>query len=741
MDINKPIEDVNKINLPGNNFYQYVNNNWLNDPKNQIPEDYSQWGGFTKLYDDGLKKQELLLKELQSEYNQYEDQYLKDNEIIILRIWQASKELLTSWDNKEFSKNLYLPLQLELEILNNIMNKSDNKLENIVKYIEYSVNNNIQNILSFDTGSNLNYTNNVLLDISTGGLSLPSVEYYKSKAYDNKLNLFKKHLSNVVNILKKNDIIISESFQEDILEIENEIASYSMFPDQARQYNKYYTNTTLSNLYLQINSLNTLEVKENNYPESERLFKLNELELKKTEFFYESLYKSFNFREIMKQNKIKNYNDDSNSEMLVAYDGDALRRNMKMIITISENNKKYKKYISYLQYKIIKFASNLCDKELDDEFFDFYQRILGGQQKQKSLEKKCINIVDNLCGEMLGRLFVKKYYPETSKIEMDLLVKNILYTTGKSIIDNDWLSNKTKLLAKEKLDCFKTKLGYPSKWEDISNLKITKNNSLYEIKKQIIKCQIEIKLYKKINSKLDREEWLMNPQDINAYFMPTQNEIVFPAAIFQPPFFQTSINDLEFEIIEELKLLDDKSIIRSANYGGIGAVIAHEITHGFDDQGKNFDKNGNLNNWWNDEDIQNFEKRISKMEKSVERYEYIDNEKNIFKMNAKLTMGENIADVGGLSLSLKALLKILEGENISSEKINANLKIFFKSWANVWKQNIHEEKSKLLLNIDPHAPTEFRGNLVNHIDKFYEVFNISESDPIFLQKEFRMDLW
>ena len=145
-------------------------------------------------------------------------------------------------------------------------------------------------------------------------------------------------------------------------------------------------------------------------------------------------------------------------------------------------------------------------------------------------------------------------------------------------------------------------------------------------------------------------------------------------------FFQTSINDLEFEIIEELKLLDDKSIIRSANYGGIGAVIAHEITHGFDDQGKNFDKNGNLNNWWNDEDIQNFEKRISKMEKSVERYEYIDNEKNIFKMNAKLTMGENIADVGGLSLSLKALLKILEGENISSEKNKCKSKIFFKSW-------------------------------------------------------------
>ncbi len=234
----------------------------------------------------------------------------------------------------------------------------------------------------------------------------------------------------------------------------------------------------------------------------------------------------------------------------------------------------------------------------------------------------------------------------------------------------------------------------------------------------------------------------MTPQTVNAYFMPTQNEIVFPAAILQPPFCHRSRETIDFDIEEELQMEPNLDVITPCNYGGIGAVIAHEITHGYDDKGRKFDANGNLNDWWKAEDTELFKKKTDLMVKSVSKYIFVDPENGQeYTMNPQLTMGENLADLGGLSLSLKALNKKLEQEQVSENFKKASQRVFLKSWASIWRQNIKKERRVLLLTTDPHGPTDFRGNLVQHLDIFYDIFDINQNDNMFLEPENRMTMW
>ena len=239
------------------------------------------------------------------------------------------------------------------------------------------------------------------------------------------------------------------------------------------------------------------------------------------------------------------------------------------------------------------------------------------------------------------------------------------------------------------------------------------------------------------------EEWHMTPQTVNAYFMPTQNEIVFPAAILQPPFFHSSEDTLDFDVTDEKEMCPNLDLITPANFGGIGAVIAHEITHGYDDKGRKFDLHGNLNDWWNNQDTELFKQKTDLMVKSVEKYIYTDAQENEHKMSAQLTMGENLADIGGLSLSLQSLKQVLKSKGLEEHDINfkASLRVFFKAWANIWKQNMNEDKRVMLLNVDPHAPTDFRGNLVQHIAEFYSSFDVEEGDGMWLEPEERMRMW
>ena len=720
---------MTELYSPQNDFYQYVNHKWLQDPENQIPDDYSSWGGFTKLHDDITSFQLLLLHSLSSKKT------LSSDEEKIKAIWTGSQSLFRSWENGNTD---YSPISTEIEKINAFFSKDELYVIRLAKYLYYTQISGIRSVIDLDTGSDLKNVNNVVLDFSVDGLSLPSPEYYYSETFKDKMELYKNHLSNVEKILKENDIKLSDNFVENIILFETTLSRYLMTPAQSREYDGYYTNTKLNDLYTKINELRSLESKKNNYDEKDTEVLLSEKEIKNVEVFFETLYENLDIRKTMSENinKFKDVNPP-NVDHITAYDGDAIRRYLRFILDETNHDIHY----DYMCYKIISSCRSFCSKELDDEFFHFYQHNLGGQKRQKSQEKRSVEIVNAFAGELLGRLFVEQYFSEDSKSKVKDMILDIINVMNISLQDNNWLTDSTKEKAIKKLSGFKSKIGYPDIWKSYDDFNPVVGDSLYQIKLKAKRWSYQRNFLDKINTVLDRNEWRMNPQTVNAYFMPTQNEIVFPAAILQAPFFHVNVNTIDFDIDEEKTKLDHNFVLMSVNYRGIGAVIAHEITHGYHDKGRKFDNEGNLNDWWCKEDEKLFNSKTQKIVDSVLNYRYVDSDGKEHLMDEKLTMGENLADIGGLSLSLKGLLGQLKDNNVTEETKMLCLRVFFKSWANIWKQNINAEKRLMLLKTDPHGPTDFRGNLVQHMDEFYSSFNITTGDPMYLEPDKRMKMW
>ena len=418
---------------------------------------------------------------------------------------------------------------------------------------------------------------------------------------------------------------------------------------------------------------------------------------------------------------------------ICAYDGDGIRRTLRALLDPSQ----FSQYKAYMRYKIATRLSSFCTKEYDEEFFDFYSRKLRGQKEQKTNTKRSVAVVNHYAGEMNGKIFVARHFSESSKENVKKMIEEVLSIMKVSIENNDWLTSTTKTKALLKLSKFRVKIGYPDVWKDYTMFTPEIGDSLYVISKKAKEWKLQTEFFDKINNVLDREEWRMTPQTVNAYFMPTQNEIVFPAAILQPPFFTT--NDVDFDVAEEKKTIDDAAIAKAANFGGIGAVIAHEITHGYDDKGRRFDGDGNLNDWWQKDDADLFEKKAENMASLASGYMYTDTNGKEYRMNPQLCMGENLADLGGLSLSIQALKASLR--DASPNVVKAHLRVAFKSWANVWKLNIREDNRIQRLTTDPHAPADFRGNLLKMIPDWHSVFGCKEGDGMWLAEKDRVHMW
>ena len=728
----------------GNDFYQYVNKKWLEDPKNAIPDDYSRWGGFVKLQDTCLISQIELVKELTEKMDMNNDEEKK-----IAIIWKASFDRFNNWDKNEGN---YEHINNELKILNGYFNNNKSYSENVGEYFYYTQINGIDNICDFDKGSDLTASNNVVLDFSMSGLSLPSREYYTDDKFKEKLTLFKNHLKNIEILINKNGQILDTNFVDNIINFETRLASYTMKKEQSRGYDKYFTNTTLNKIYEDINELKSIKEKEDNYAPDNKTFFLDDKQKQEVKLFFEKVYELFNFRHILKENRQKYFDKDDikapNEQHITAYDGDAIRRILVFVL----NKDNYLSYHSYIQYQIICSLSSFCTKDLDEEFFDFYNRKLNGQNQQKPYDKRSIKIVNSFSGEMLGKIYVSRFFPEKYKKDIRESISEIIKIMHKSIEKNDWLHNDTKRLAIKKLEKFNVKVGYPDVWKDYSDLEINLNDDLYTISRNAKKWSLKINFLDKLNSVVDRNEWLMEPQTVNAYFMPTLNEIVFPAAILQPPFYCKTLNDIDFDISDELKMIKDLSInnligsilaediISATNFGGIGAVIAHEITHGYDDKGRKFDGDGILNEWWTEKDLELFNSKTQLMIEQATHYSFTDNHVE-YKLNGELTMGENLADIGGISLSLQAMTERLKKRNMNKEYIKIIQRILFKSFANIWKQNTKKDHIINQLTTDPHSPSDFRANLVKNMDEFYRAFNIKETDKMYIPKNERVQMW
>ncbi|MGK6352987.1 M13 family metallopeptidase [Parapedobacter sp. DT-150] len=371
----------------------------------------------------------------------------------------------------------------------------------------------------------------------------------------------------------------------------------------------------------------------------------------------------------------------------------------------------------FLRFKIADDAATSLTSELDQVSFDFWGKTLNGQKEQRSLDKRGLQFVNGMAGELLGKLYVEAHFPAEAKTAAEELVSYLRKSFEHRIGQLAWMSPATKEKALDKLRKFTVKIGYPDKWKDYSKLEV--GSSLFENVLNARRWRFTENLAKQ-DKPVDKTEWGMTPQTVNAYYSPLNNEIVFPAAILQPPFY-------------------DYQADAGVNFGGIGAVIGHELSHGFDDSGSQYDGNGNLNNWWTDEDKSKFEVATSALAAQFEAYEPVP---GVF-VNGRFTLGENIGDLGGVSVAYEALQLYLKDKG-DPGKIDGftQQQRFFLSWATIWRAKTTEQFVVNQVKTDPHSPAQYRavGPLVN-VDGFYEAFGIQEGDKLYLPKEKRIVIW
>ena len=374
---------------------------------------------------------------------------------------------------------------------------------------------------------------------------------------------------------------------------------------------------------------------------------------------------------------------------------------------------------AWLKWNIISGAAPYLSEDFVQENFEFFGKTLSGTPELRERWKRAVSMIEGSLGEAVGKVYVQKYFPAEAKLRMEKLVANLIEAYRVSITELLWMSAETKVKALEKLAKFRPKIGYPDKWRDYSDLETT-GDDLYGNVGRVIKFQRDFEIAK-IGKPVDRDEWQMAPQTVNAYYNPVMNEIVFPAAILQPPFFGLTHDD-------------------SVNYGGIGAVIGHEIGHGFDDQGSKFDGDGALNNWWSDGDRTAFEERTKAL---IAQYDLLSPvEAPDVQVNGALTIGENIGDLGGLSIAYKAYLIALGGNPAPVIDGFTGEQRLILAWAQIWQAKVRPAEMRRRIATDPHSPAEFRCNqILKNFTPFYHAFAVTQSDALWLAEESRVQIW
>ena len=373
----------------------------------------------------------------------------------------------------------------------------------------------------------------------------------------------------------------------------------------------------------------------------------------------------------------------------------------------------------FLQWQILDSAGGILGDKVYEEVFDFEGRIMTGAKEPHPRWKRSVNAVNGILGEAVGQMYVEKYFPPANKARMEELIKNLQISLGERIDAQDWMSPATKAAAHEKLDAFYVKVGYPNKWRDYSKMDIDPQKSLYENMKEVVKWAHADMLERKWKKPVDRDEWYMNPQTVNAYYNPTTNEICFPAGILQYPFFDMEADD-------------------AFNYGAIGVVIGHEMSHGFDDQGRQFDKDGNFRDWWAEGDGDKYNERAQVIKDFFSAIKALPD----LNANGDLCCGENLGDHGGLKFAYTAFKNATKDNPLPVKDGFTPEQRFFLAYAGVWAGNITEEAIRNLTTSDPHSLGRWRVNgALPLIDAWYDAFGITENDPLFVPKEKRVKIW
>ena len=376
-------------------------------------------------------------------------------------------------------------------------------------------------------------------------------------------------------------------------------------------------------------------------------------------------------------------------------------------------------YRDYMEWGIISSAAGCLNDEVRAASFDFFGKTMSGRKEDHPLWRRATNQVQGAMGQALGKIYVEKYFPAAAKERMLKLIKNLQIALGERIAAQDWMDDSTKVNALLKLNSFYVKVGYPDKWIDMTKLEIDAKKSYYENMQEVSRFWTWHEIEKKAGKPVDNDEWYMTPQTVNAYYNPTTNEICFPAGILQVPFFDMTADD-------------------AFNYGAIGVVIGHEMTHGFDDQGRQYDKDGNMHDWWKESDGKNFTERTDKYADFFSAIKVLPD----LNANGRLTLGENLADHGGLQVAYTAYKNATKNDPLPvKDGLTADQR-FFLAYAGVWAGNVTEEEIRNRTKSDPHSLGEWRVNgALPHIDAWYEAFGVKAGDKMYIPKEKRLQLW
>ncbi len=524
-------------------------------------------------------------------------------------------------------------------------------------------------LFNFGSGQDDKNSNNVIAQLYQGGLGLPDRDYYTSDDARSKeiRGEYVKHITKMFVLMGDNNTIAAENANI-VMKIETKLAEASSTRNELRDPVKNYNKMDLAGLK------------------------------KMSAFDWDAYFASVG----LKNTKEINVGQPK-------FFGEMAKLFTSMPVET---------WKTYLRWNVVRDASSCLSSNFDKEHFAFYGTVLSGIKEMKPRWKRVLNNTSGNLGEAVGQLYVEKFFPPEAKKRMLDLVGNLKLSLKERIQKLNWMSDATKKQAVEKLEKINVKVGYPDKWIDYASLTITKDSYFENImaaSRFYFKRDLE-----KIGKPVDRMEWGMTPQTVNAYYSPNMNEIVFPAAILQPPFFFLKADD-------------------AVNYGAIGVVIGHEMTHGFDDQGRQYDKEGNLHDWWTKEDAINFENQTKVIVDHYSAYKLLDS----LHVDGKLTLGENIADMGGITVAYAALQKALQGKD-STAKIDGFTidQRFFLSYAQVWRQNIRDKDLMRRLKEDVHSPHEARVNaLLFNVPQFYKAFDIKPTDKLYIPEKDRAVIW
>ena len=640
---------------PATDFYQYATGGW--QKKNPLPAAYSRYGSFDQLQEDNNKRINGILSDLLK--NTYPEGSIER------KLSDFYKLAMDSTRRDKEGVAPVTPLLKKIEAVKSIPDFK--KLQ--MQYAAFSFG------VPFDASFNADERNasmNILY-LYQGGLTLGQKEYYldTDKATVDIREAYKKHLIKMFQLFGFN-AAQAKAKGEAVLRFETALAKFSKSSTELRDVEANYNKMTLAQ--------------------------------------FKAKYPNLPVEALLNAEGVKS----AYFQSLVVGQPAFFAGLNKLVTTWNLADRK-----AYMQWSVINSSTGYLSSAVEAEHFDFFGKTMRGKKENFPLWKRATSQVESVMGEALGRIYCERFFPASSKTRMEELVKNLQLALAERIKDQDWMTAKTKEAALDKLNSFYVKIGYPNKWKDMSGLSIKPSESYYDNVMQCVLYWNNKTIEEKAGKPVDKDEWLMTPQTVNAYYNPTTNEICFPAGILQRPFFDPKADD-------------------AFNYGAIGVVIGHEMTHGFDDQGRHYDKNGNMRDWWTADDAKNFDAR------ATEYANFFSNIKVLPDLNAngRFTLGENLADHGGLEVAFAAFQNVNKKEKLPVIDGLTPEQRFFIAYSGVWAGNITEKEIRSRTKSDPHSLGQWRVNgALPHINAWYEAFGVKEGDALFLPESKRLKLW